>query len=218
MALDATALVSVSELKVKLGGLAGTNKDDALEAAINEASRLVQEYLGRKLCDSSFVTPWERTEFHSFDSYQNELWLADWPIVSITNVYEDVTRTYATPLTTSEYIVDAPMGRLLRVQPGGTAVPWQIGFEAVKVVGVLGYRDSAGLPTAAKPVPSDIKGVVLWSAARLFQEAEQKRFDVQTQTDATGTTTRFSGTPLPEWKARAIANHRARPSTGRRAA
>ena len=218
MALTPTALVSVEELKKKLGGLAGTNKDDALESAINEASRLVQEYLGRKLCDSSLLTPWERTEYHSLDCYTSELWLLDWPIVSITAVYEDSTRTYSTALTASDYIIDKPNGRLIRVVSGGGSSTWQTGFEAIKVVGVLGYRDMSGLPVAAESVPADIKGVTLWSAARLFQEAEQKRFDVSSATDATGTTTRFGSNPLPDWKKRDIANHRARMSTGRRAA
>lgn len=218
MALDVTALVSVQELKTKLGGVAGTNKDDALEAAINEASRLVQEYLGRKLCDSSLTTPFERTEFHTLDCYTSDLWLADWPIVTITNVYEDTTRTYSTPLATTDYIVDKPNGRLIRVQAGAGAIAWQVGLEAIKVVGVLGYVGQVGTQGSLAAVPSDIKGVCLWSAARLFQEAEQKRFDVQSATDATGTVTRFAANPLPDFKKLDIASHRARPSTGRRAA
>jgi hypothetical protein len=219
MPLDATALISVPEFKMAFGGVAGTNKDDAIERAINAASAIVQDHLGRKLCDRSLTNPWTRTEYHSVYHYTSELWLVDWPIVSITSVSEDTARAYSTTLTVDQdFVIDKPNGRLLRVQSGGGAYPWMEGFEAIKVVGVLGYQDTDGKPTAAAPVPSDIKDATAWIACRLFQEAEQKRWDVQSATDPTGTVTRFSASRLPPMMQDRLASHRARPGTGRRAA
>lgn len=217
MALDATALVTVADLK-EFSGLGGTNRDAALERAINAASREVQEYLGRKLCDSSLADPWTRTEFHTLSALTNELWLLDWPIVSAT-VYEDAGRAYSTALTANtDYVLDKPNGRIYRVGSGGGAVAWACGFEAIKVVGVLGYRDSAGLPAAAAPVPPDIKDAVCWIAARIFNEGERRQQDVQSVTDATGTRTSFSASRIPPHIAALLESHRGRHTTGRRAA
>jgi hypothetical protein len=220
MALDPKALVTLADFKA-FGGWTGSNKDDAMERAINAASAFVGNHLGRTLCDASLLTPWARTEYHSFDAYTNELWMVDWPIVSITSVHEDASRAYgaaALLVENTDYVVDKPQGRLYRVSSSAGPGTWAIGWEAVKVIGVLGYRDHAGLPVAAGTVPSDIKDVVCWVAGRLFQEAEQKRFDVQSATDATGTVTRFSASRLPPMMQDVLASHRARPGTGRRAA
>lgn len=219
MALDAQALVSVAELKDFLG-LAGSNRDNAVERAINAASSIIATHLGRKLCDSSLGTPWERTEYHSLDCYSSELWLADWPAVSITKVYEDATRGYgvATEVAATGYVIDKAQGRLFRVQDGGGRIPWAVGFEAVKVVGLIGYRGQKEEQGALGEVPSDIKDSCLFVASRLYQEADKKQFDVSSMTDATGTVQRFSGSRLPPMIAERLASHRARPSTGRRAA
>jgi hypothetical protein len=221
MGLNATALVSVEDLKGFMGGLSGSGQDPRLEEAINAASAIVSEDLGRILVGAAPTTPFAVTEYHTILENTHELCLLDWPIVSVTSIHEDGSRTYdATTLLTpaTDYIIDGKDGRILRVTSGGGARAWLTGFEAIKVVALVGYKDQAGNPAAAANLPSDLKDVCCWIAARLFQESERKGWDISSVTDGLGSMTRFTGSRLPPMMQERLRDQRAynRHPTGRR--
>ena len=186
MSLSTYSLATVAELKAFRGGEVGNEADPSFEMALNAASALVEGYLDRQV-----VTRPELTEFHTVSSELAELYLLEWPIISVTNVYEDATRTYATALTVdSDYIVSKPTGKIIRVggAAGGLQL-WTVGFRSVKVLYTAGY--------AQAEVPAHIKDVVCWVAAHLYQESERKGWDVYSSTDGAGTMTRMVMSRLP---------------------
>lgn len=188
MGLAGNALASLTELKDYMGGLAGMQREEALERSIDAASAIIATHLGRRLVGAAAME-----EFHTHELYSEELFLLEWPAVAVTNVWEDATRVYATPLVAgTDYIVSKPGGKLQRISGY-----WLTGFRAIKVSYTAGYLDKDDLPAGAGAVPADIKDCCLWIASRLFQESERKEFDVSSVTDSLGTVTRFSGSRMP---------------------
>src|SRR5512139_4133366 len=129
-----------------MGGVDGSAVDLSFESAINTASLIVENHLHRQIVSRGALT-----EYHTFDRNTPELYLLDWPSITVTSVWEDTTRAYATPLTANtDYIVSQPSGRLIRIAGvNGTTKNWVQGFRAVKVAYSAGY--------AQADVPADLK-------------------------------------------------------------
>lgn len=199
--LNQYALATPEELKLFKGGELGSGVDPSYEAALNTASAIVENYLGRDI-----VTRGTITEYHTFKSYSQDLLLLEWPVISVTNVWEDVARAYGSALTVdTDYIVSKPHAQLIRISgANGAPMSWAIGFRAVKVSYSAGY--------AVGDVPGHIKDVVLWIAAHLFSESERKSWDVSSQSDGLGTVTRFTLSRLPDYmKAQLVSERRIYP-------
>src|SRR5512139_167388 len=131
-----------------MGSLSCSGGDSSLESALNTASLVVENYLNRTI-----VTRGSITEYHTFDRSTSDLYLLDWPSITVTNVWEDSTRAYATPLVANtDYIVSQPSGRITRIAgANGGLQNWLRGFRAVKVAYTAGY--------AVADVPADMKDV-----------------------------------------------------------
>ncbi len=196
MSLNTYALAETADLKGYID-LQGAGENKLLENALNTASEIVEGYLRRQI-----VTRGALTEYHTFQTTESELLLLEWPILTVTNVYEDETRAYSTALSVnSDYLVSKPRGILIRIGGANSGLePWEIGFRAIKIEYTAGY--------AIADVPWDIKDAVLWTAAHLYQESKRKGWDVNTQTDGLGTVTRFTLSRLPDYMKAQLANHR----------
>jgi hypothetical protein len=190
MALDATlALVTTSELVAYLGGQDSLDdRTGALERAINAASGLIGNYLGRRLIKPAT----DYVEFHTVWQGACEIRLNDWPIDTVTSVHEDVGRVYgASSLLTADvdYIVSKPLGRIIRVWESGGPRSWLPGFRAIRVAFMPQY------PVA--DVPAVFKDACLWTAAMLMKESDRKQWGLNSLVDAAGNFTRLSGAHLP---------------------
>lgn len=203
MPLSPYALATLAELKEYLGGQ-GTGQSTRLENALNTSSAVIENYLGRQIVSRGALE-----EYHTFRALRSELLLLDWPVLSVTDVWEDETRAYATALTVdADYIVSKPSGSLLRI--GGANAgeeAWATGFRAVKVAYTAGY--------VVANVPWDIRDAALWVAAHLFSEAERKSWDVSSKTDGLGTVTRFTLSRLPGYMKDQLVAHRRVHGAGR---
>lgn len=191
MTLPANAFVSLSDLKTYLN-LAGSNQDAQLEVAIGAASGCIESYLKRQIPSRGAIT-----EYHSLECAGAELYLGDWPIVSVTSVNEDSTRTYGSTgllVVDTDYIVSKRSGKLVRAVLGGGARGWLSGFRTVKVVYLAGYMPpDASTPAGATAIPEDLRLVCLEVAAAIYSEADRKRWGVSAVSDAMGNLTRYLG-------------------------
>lgn len=186
--LAANALIDETELASYMGAGSTIVADDA-RRVINRASDLLCEWLGRTL-----ITPGsDLVEFHTVARAEHELLLLDWPIVTVTSVHEDTTREYAAAslLTTDQYIVSKPGGKLIRVEALSGASSWLPGFRAIRVAYKPGY--------AIANVPARYKDAVGQIAAILWGEKKRGNWGVTGMSDGQGNFTRLSASHLPAY-------------------
>lgn len=192
MSLAPNALISLSDLKTFMS-ITSAGADTQLERAIGYASQLIESHLDRLVTTQGAIT-----EYHSLEHPSRpDLFLGDWPIISVTSVHEDATRAYdpLTPLVVdTDYIVSSPVGKLIRVQSGAGAFNWLSGFRTVKVVYEAGYlKPGEDEPVGAAAVPADLTQVCAELAATIYQDADRKDWG-KTQISTEGRNmTRFLG-------------------------
>jgi len=199
MALENWSLASLAELKAYMGNVQGSTFDENMNQALNEATALIEGRTGRQL-----VSRGAFTEFHSLGVRDNyyELWLSEWPIVTITTVHEDPDwpRSYGTESLLAEgtdYELGTAEGWVRRLATGGP-MPWRTGSRIVRVVYAAGYKGQNGQPATAAAVPYDLKKACLFGAASIYKESDRQRWGVSAVTDAMGSVTRFLGQFTPE--------------------
>lgn len=152
------AIVSLAEAELELRGYADADSGLLLSLVLQCTEEI------ETICDRLFVSRGTRTEYHTFRRESQNLYLRQQPIISITSVHEDSTRQYGSDalLTTStDFVEDTEGGKLVRVN-GDVEVAWLTGYEAIKVVGTLGYTQDN--------VPGDVKRVALEWIARKWNE------------------------------------------------
>lgn len=191
MALASNALVLLPDFQGFLGGVtfsADTTAKAQAERAINVATKTIERETGRIFVNASAVT-----EYHTVWDSRSRIHLLDWPIQSITSIYEDPERGYDDSddlLTVNEdYISVAQKGELIRIWEDAGERPWCQGFRAIRVIYTPGYADTT-------TVPYDLADLCMEMAARLRNEAERKSWGLQGQSDSSGNWTRFASTLL----------------------
>ena len=169
MALEAWALATVQELKDELSSPpASTRLDVLLENLLNRATSIIEQYTYRRLIfrGSDYV------EYHSIprDSLF-EIYTLDYPIISITDLREDVSLAYG---TTS--IIDAASYVVAKGNPEGTSrakigrlygYMWLPGYRTYQLTYRAGFANRAAVPGA-------LKDVCLALAAIRYREIERK--------------------------------------------
>jgi len=179
MSLSAYALHTLAEIKEELPQ-GGTGNDELLTELSNRATAGVEAYIGRYLVNRGGAF----TEHHNPEG-ECELYLLDWPVISVTSVHESATRTYdADSLLTAvtDYGVNKKTGKLTRLVTSGGPISWLPGYRTVQVVYWSGYATRTA-------VPSDIRGVAMAIIKRKFRD--DRTHGVASQSDATGSMTRF---------------------------
>ena len=193
MALWAYALSTVANAKAAFG-INDDRRDGVIEAAINEASQLTEQAWGRHI-----VTRGELTEYHTYEClYRNgpsnigTLYLNEWPIVSVTNVWEDSARVYTTPLVVNtDYLISKPAGKLMRLS-GSLPIEWQTGWRAIKVVYHGGYKNAEALPAGAENIPPAIMRVFFELTRWILNQRANNEVGLTQVQDSFGNRT-FSG-------------------------
>lgn len=198
------ALITLDELKDYVVA-EGNNSDPALTAAINAATRAIEVRLKRQLVSRGDA---EVTEFHSIGWSEQfyELFVSEWPIISITSIHEDESwpRAYASGslLAASDYEASPREGFVRRLGSAGPTY-WKNGSRIVKMVYKAGYQSTGGLPAAGTliPIPEELKLACQFVAASIYKESVRQRWGISAVTDAIGSVTRFLGYFTPEIEA-----------------
>lgn len=192
MSVLAYSLLSLAELKSHLV-VSSTGEDARLEAVINDTTADLENYLQRQVVTRGV----DIVEYHTMridvrDVCTSELRPRQWPIISISEVCEDISnwpRTYpvASRLTADvDYqIVHTERDYLRRLSTGFGVRAWAIGIRPIRLTYRAGYADTAS-------VPLHIKTQAKKYAALLWREIDRKIQGVQTQNDGLGNFTRFA--------------------------
>lgn len=131
--LNLEALCSLSEFKnfVKID-LAETSQDTTLEGMINAASTRLKQYCGHSLRRKTYI------EYHNGEDGQICLVTNEFPIVSVTSLYDDTLRVYGldTLLDTAYYTYDPESGTIYL-----DGEEFCTGIRNIKVTYVAGFAD-----------------------------------------------------------------------------
>jgi hypothetical protein len=182
MGLAANAIRTLAALKTALE-IEGNNSDPLIEDCINEASQMVRDAWGREL-----VSPGSVTEFHTLSLTRekpHELYLNEFPLVSITTVHEDPYGANTLLVVDTDYIVSKPAGKLTRVS-AGVPIAWPSGWRMVKGVYVPGFKGAAGTPDAALPVPNGVVRVFDELVAWMIKQRQKKEVGLNLVIDGLG--------------------------------
>src|SRR3990167_5468583 len=140
----AIQLVSLADVKEFLQiGSAVTSENSWLQAFINAASKMINDYTGRHILQKTW------TEYHDMTCFSRELIVSQYPIISVTSVHDDpIDRTFGdgSLIATTDYYVEKQSG-IIRLNQNvmGFLPGFQSGNAGVKVVYVAGYA-SASIP------------------------------------------------------------------------
>lgn len=194
MAIASHALVTADELKAELSiQTASTARDGVLAEVANRVTGIIENYLNREvLARVSGTVAATVTETYTILQETPELWLAQWPVSSITSVKElsSWPSTYSTVAQTTGYLPDLNRGLLIRVDGSGETA-WKTGRNGVQVVYAPGYGSLAA-------VPYPIRDVAVRLGALLYTEIDRKQFGVSAYSDSLGNVTRFWTARLTE--------------------
>lgn len=183
-------LIAADDLKAEVG-VAGTGKDSQITGICGRVTQVIEDY-----CERVFVTAGAVTEYHSLVESTPDLYLSQWPIITITSVAESSVwpRDFSSALVAeTDYHALKPEGRLQRWNSGGVGY-WQTGHRTVKVVYTAGYATAAAVPKA-------VTDVALRLGALLWREIDKQMQGISSASDALGNVTRFGHPRLtPEMK------------------
>jgi len=185
--LDSTALVTLAQLKAYLGPeFTGTTWDAALEGIINSVSVMFDGYVKRTLAKTTY------TNLYLDGNGQETLWLPNWPIVSITSIYEDDTLL----VEGEDYDYYPDSGELIRLDG-----VWFKGKKTVLITYAAGYIVQGGTAgTGETALPKDIVHACFMQSAREWKKTQGSAWGVNSQSFPDGSITRFEGGLLKEVK------------------
>lgn len=207
--LSTYALISEDELREALaaGGMKDTSKDSIFASVCNKASDVVERHLDRQV-----VTRGALTGYFSPPSRTSRLYLMEWPVLTVTAVYEDPTRTYSTALVNNtDYIVSKPasdhgyISRVFAPSSAGYIVGsygsdgaivhgagyWLPYWRSVKVTYTAGYAST-------EVVPDGIKLETLKLAVKIWSEWKSGNSDIGSEAGPMGHFTRLSSAYLTD--------------------
>lgn len=177
MSVAATSLITLDQLKVYLGSSFSGNTNDAmLELLIDSVSVAIDAHLARTLTKTTYTS----LKFEGPDG--PDLRLPNWPIVSITSIYEDDVLL----VEGTDYYVDYAAGIIHRI--GGN---WVKGWNEIVVTYVAGYVVQGATPGAGETaLPADIRLACSIQAAREWKKSQGAEWGESSRTFPDGSTTR----------------------------
>lgn len=193
MSVAATSLITLAQLKVYLGsGFEGNQNDALLELLIDNVSVEFDRFLGRTLAKTTY------TAIYLDGNGEDTLSLPNWPVVSVTSLYEDDTLLtsgldYDYVLYTSES--DAYLRKVNATWPGMTAwgtSTWLKGPKTIKLTYTAGYVVQGATPGAGETaLPADIKLACMIQVAREWKKTQGAEWGESSRTFKDGSTTRI---------------------------
>jgi hypothetical protein len=220
MALLSYALLSLDELKDYLT-ISGSGQDNRLEEIINDTTDEIERFLRRQIVTRGTIVEYHTMKVNSRDLVLDELRPYQWPIISITELNEDLNwpRTYPTSsrlvLDTDYQIVKGqPRDYLRRLAGGSIAMGWywptgmrDDNLSYAPAARPIRLTYSAGFADTAS-VPRRIKLQAKRYAALLWREIDRKMQGISSQSDALGNFQRFWRGEIPQEMADALQDER----------
>lgn len=111
-----------------------TEHDEELERLIVAAQSFLE-----KECERTFEQA-TVTEYYNGTDWQDRILVAAPPIISITNIWDDLARVYATPLSSSLYVIDDAEAGVIRLD----GLTFNKGLRNIKVTYVGGFAEIPG--------------------------------------------------------------------------
>jgi|CXWL01.1.fsa_nt_gi hypothetical protein len=172
--MSLTTLATVKAFK----NITGTQHDAEIARLILAVDAFVANYVQRTIEQATV------TEYHSTRSGQVSLRLRQYPVASITSLYDDAERVYGsdTVLAASDYVLEDANAGIVTLD--GTA--FDVGINNVKVVYVAGYAT----------VPADLAQAaveLVWLTRDLGDKA---LLGIQSQSIADGSVTTYQRSRL----------------------
>jgi hypothetical protein len=197
MDLDET-ITSLNDVSTRLRGATEKDADltDLAKQLIKNGTEEIETILRRKI-----VTRGTITEYHTFRCGTARLWLAQWPVLTITSIHEDPDRDYgASTLLVSgtDYLVDNDSGLVTRIEDDAT-IAWETGLETVRVVYTAGYTQAT--------VPGDLKQIALELFDMQWKEAIRGNVGRASATGDLGSATYFGPAELTSHMIRRLSRH-----------
>lgn len=202
MAASANDLISLAEAETWIddGTLTGSAKESLAESVITGSSLIIEKFLRRNL-----VTRGTLTEYHWTKQASHELYLSQFPTITVTSVHEDSARGYGADYLLTEntdFVVVTDEGKLIKTSSATTGVTnWYTGFEAIKVIYTAGYANTAA-------IDGDIKDVCKRHVREIWSEITRKLGGISNSSDAMGAVTRFGPAMLTSGMRKDLAPHR----------
>jgi hypothetical protein len=187
MSVAATSLITLDQLKAYLGpGFEGDQNDGLLELLIDSVTVMFDSHLGRTLAKTTYANLY-------FDGTGKEnLYLPNWPVISITSIYED--DVLLTEGVDSDYVLYADIGILKRVSGA-----WLKGLKTVKTTLVAGYVVQGAAPLAGETaLPANVKLACMIQVAREWKKTQGSEWGESSRTFPDGSTTRIERGLLKE--------------------
>jgi hypothetical protein len=171
MATPDLGLVSLDQLKAELQiDSSDTKKDDLLKAIIKRGTKLVEGAVRRHLIYPGH----DYLDWFDIESANvAEIYLGDFPVRTITGIWEDFNRVYSDAFKRVEgqdFLVDYEGGKLQRVS-GQAGYYWAFGYRSIKVQYSAGFEDD----TDKSNVPAEASEVLLKFGALTFREIEARQ-------------------------------------------
>lgn len=182
------ALIATDELRSALGSgyTSSAGKDEGLAQTCNDASATIERHLDRfviargALVDdvwtispiTAYFSPRRWNPALNSDE-RGRLVFREWPLISVTSVYETSDRTYDSTtllVADTDYDVSAPPDSFAYVtrtaDSGGSPTDWLCGRRTVRIIYKAGYQNTAA-------VPDDLKTVTKTLAAMMWRERDR---------------------------------------------
>lgn len=147
---------------------ANTQHDEELERLVVAVEAFLVKECGRTFEQGTF------TEYYSGTEWQDRLLVAAPPIVSITNLWDDPLRVYATPLASSLYVIDDAEAGVIRLD----GIRFQQGLRNIKVTYVGGFAET----------PKDLEEAAIEMVWAARMKGEQSLVGVRSRSIADGST------------------------------
>jgi hypothetical protein len=172
-------LCTVDNVKSYIGINTIDSTEDALiETLIDAVSTMFVSYCGRGFESATY------TEYYSGNDYPNTVYTNNFPIITVSGIYDDTSWTFGsdTLISGSNYMVDDISITLL---PGYV---FSAGKKNIKVIYTAGYST----------IPSDIKQACIEEAARKYKRKD--RIDISAISLSNESISMFSDEFLPATK------------------
>jgi hypothetical protein len=143
-------LVDIVSLRARLA-VTGTTNDLYFNIAIADASQAAISFMNNPIVAETLndqIWPWRDGYWGALRDRAPSLQLKRWPLISVASVTETIAGVATALIEGTDYLIDAPYGRLIRLNPYGNPRPWNA--DPVVVAYTAGYAS----------VPNDIQDAV----------------------------------------------------------
>lgn len=143
-----------------------TDHDEELDRLIKAAQAFLEQECQRTFEQATV------TEYHSGNDWSDRILVSAPPIISITNIWDDPARVYATPIASSLYVIDDAEAGVIRLD----GLTFTKGLRNIKVTYVGGFAT----------IPGDLEEAAIEMVWAARMKGEQSLVGVRSRSIADG--------------------------------